>query len=366
MTTPPYRADHVGSFLRSPELLKARAGRADGRLPHEELRKIEDQAVLDVIALQRQVGLDVYTDGELRRGGWMTDVIDAVEGFVPEKVQIRWRGDGERVEGSLANVVGARLRQVRRLTGHETDFLRAHAPGPIKMTVPSPSVFMLLSFKPGLTDTIYATRSDLLQELARIIRGELRALAEEGVPYIQLDAPQYGNYVDPALREGLKTRGVDPDRALDEAIVVDNACLEGVKRPGVTVALHICRGNNQSRWFAEGGYDPIAEKLFGRLKADRFLLEYDTERSGGFEPLRFVPKEAAVVLGLITTKDARLESEDDLLRRIEQAARYVPAERLALSPQCGFASAAAGNRLSRDDQKRKLELVVRVARKVWR
>ena len=365
MTTAYYRADHVGSFLRPPALLQARAARAEGRLAPDALRTLEDQAVLDVLALQRQVGIDVYTDGELRRAGWMTDVIDAVEGFVPEKVQIRWRGDGERVEGSLANVVGAKLRQVRRLTAHETAFLRAHAAGPIKMTVPSPSVFMLISFKPGVTDRVYATRSELLQDLAAIIRGELLALADEGVPYIQLDAPQYGNYVDPALREGLKTRGVDPDRALDDAIVVDNACLAGVKRAGVTVALHVCRGNNQSRWFAEGGYDPIAEKLFGGLTADRFLLEYDTERSGGFEPLRFVPKETTVVLGLVTTKDARLESEEELLRQIEQAARYVPLERLALSPQCGFASAAAGNRLGADDQKRKLELVVRVARRVW-
>lgn len=363
--TAPYRADHVGSFLRPPALLQARAARAEGRLAPEELSALEDRAILDVLALQRQVGVDVYTDGELRRAGWMTDVIDAVEGFVPDKVEIRWRGEGGGLEGSLASVVGARLRQVRRLTGHETAFLKANAPGPMKMTVPSPSVFMMISFKPGVTDKVYATRSDLLRELTTIINGELRALAEEGVPYIQLDAPQYGNYVDPALREGLRARGVDPDRALDEAITVDNASLEGVKRAGVTVALHVCRGNYASRWFAEGGYDPIAEKLFGGLRADRFLLEYDSDRAGGFEPLRFVPRETTVVLGLVTSKDARLESEDELLRRIEQAARYVPVERLALSPQCGFASAAAGNRLGPDDQQRKLELVVRIARRVW-
>jgi 5-methyltetrahydropteroyltriglutamate--homocysteine methyltransferase len=360
-----YRADQVGSLLRPADLLQARAAYAEGRLGLEELRKIEDRAILDALELQRRVGLDVFSDGEFRRGGWMTDVAEAVEGFVPERVGIRWRGPGGGVEGSLAHVVGARLRQVRRLTAHESAFLKARAPGPVKMTMPSPSVFMLLSFKPGLTDRFYATRADLLRDLARIVRDELRALADEGVPYLQLDAPQYGNYIDPGLREGLRQAGVDPDRALDEAIAADNGCVAGVKREGVTVALHICRGNNTSRWFAEGGYDPIAEKLFGGLEVDRFLLEYDSERAGGFEPLRYVPKGKTVVLGLITTKEARLESEDELLRRIEQASRYVPLENLALSPQCGFASAAAGNRLTADDQRRKLELAVETARKVW-
>lgn len=351
--------------MRPADLLQARAAYAEGRLGLEELRKIEDRAILDALELQRRVGLDVFSDGEFRRGGWMTDVAEAVEGFVPERVGIRWRGPGGGVEGSLAHVVGARLRQVRRLTAHESAFLKARAPGPVKMTMPSPSVFMLLSFKPRLTDRFYAARADLLRDLARIVRDELRALAGEGVPYLQLDAPQYGNYIDPGLREGLRQAGVDPDRALDEAIAADNGCVAGVKREGVTVALHICRGNNTSRWFAEGGYDPIAEKLFGGLEVDRFLLEYDSERAGGFEPLRYVPKGKTVVLGLITTKEARLESEDELLRRIEQASRYVPLENLALSPQCGFASAAAGNRLTADEQRRKLELAVETARKVW-
>jgi 5-methyltetrahydropteroyltriglutamate--homocysteine methyltransferase len=361
-----YRADQVGSLLRPPELLRARAARAVGRLGSEELHTIEDRAISDALELQRQVGLDVFTDGEFRRGGWMTDVADAVEGFVPEKVQIRWRGPGGGTEGSLANVVGARLRQLHRLTAHESAFLKAQAPGPVKMTVPSPSVFTPLSFKPGLTDQFYATRADLLGDLAAIIRKELLALADEGVPYIQLDAPQYGNYIDPELREGLRQARVDPDRAFDEAIAADNACLAGVKREGVTLALHICRGNHTSRWFAEGGYDPVAEKLFGSLQVDRFLLEYDSERAGGFEPLRFVPKGKTVVLGLVTTKEARIESQEELLRRIEQASRYLPLENLALSPQCGFASAAAGNRLSPDDQRRKLELVAALARQVWR
>ncbi len=360
-----YRADQVGSLLRPPELLEARAAHAEGRLGASDLRVAEDRAILEALDLQRRIGLDVFTDGEFRRGGWLTDVADAVEGFVPERVQIRWRGPGAGAQGSLAHVVGARLRQTRRLTVHEAAFLKAHAAGPVKMTIPSPSVFLLLSFKPGLTDRFYATRGELLRDLVRIIHQEVRALVEEGVPYVQLDAPQYGNYVDPALREGLRGAGVDPDRALDEAIAADNACLEGVGGEGVTLAMHICRGNHTSRWFAEGGYDPIAEKLFGSLRVDRFLLEYDGARAGGFEPLRFVPRGKTVVLGLITTKEARLESPDDLRRRIEQASRYVPLEHLAVSPQCGFASAAAGNLLSLDDQRRKLELVVEIARKMW-
>jgi len=357
--TATYRADHVGSFLRPPALLQARAARAEGRLAPEALSALEDRAILDVLALQRQVGVDVYTDGELRRAGWMTDVIDAVEGFVPDKIEIRWRGEGGGPEGSLANVVGARLRQVRRLTGHETVFLKANAPGPIKMTVPSPSVFMMISFKPGVTDKVYATRSDLLQALTTIINGELRALAEEGVPYIQLDAPQYGNYVDPALREGLRARGVDPDRALDEAITVDNASLEGVKRAGVTVALHVCRGNYASRWFAEGGYDPIAEKLFGGLRADRFLLEYDSARAGGFEPLRFVPKGKVVMLGLVCNNTPDVESADYLRSRLNEASKYLPLEQAAIGPRCGLGS------LDEEIMWSKLRVIRQVAEETW-
>ena len=295
----------------------------------------------------------------------MSNMAEAVEGFVPERVPIRWRGPGGGVEGSLAHVAGAKLRPTRRLTAHETAFLKANARGPIKMTLPSPSVFMLTSHKPGVTDKVYPTRSDLLRDLVPIVRDELKALLEEGVPYLQLDAPQYTYYVDEQVRAGMRQAGVDPDQALDEAIAADNACLNGIGGAGVTLAMHICRGNNTSRWITEGGYDPIAEKLFPSLRVDRFLLEYDTERAGGFEPLRFVPKGKGVVLGLITTKEGRLESQDELLRRIEEASRFVPVERLAISPQCGFASAAAGNRLSMDDQRRKLELLVKTARKVW-
>jgi 5-methyltetrahydropteroyltriglutamate--homocysteine methyltransferase len=236
------------------------------------------------------------------------------------------------------------------------------------MTLPSPSQFPAISFQPGITDRLYPTRSALLWALVPIIKGEIAALIEDGVSYIQVDAPRYSYYVDARWRQHLRDLGEDPDASLDEAIAADNACLEGARRQGLTVAMHICRGNNESKWYAEGGYEPLAEKLFASLAVDRFLLEYDTARAGTFEPLRFIPRDTRdtmVVLGLVSSKDPRLESPDELRRRIDEAARYVPLENLALSPQCGFASTVAGNLLTEAEQWRKLELVVETARQVW-
>jgi 5-methyltetrahydropteroyltriglutamate--homocysteine methyltransferase len=226
-------------------------------------------------------------------------------------------------------------------------------------------VFLHIGYKPGLTDRFYPTRDDLLQALVEIIRGEIAALIDEGVPYIQLDAPQYAPYMDAGLRQQMEAQGVNPREALRQAVAADRACLEGLPREKVTLAMHVCRGNSRSRWIGEGGYDAIAEELFATLPVDRLLLEYDSERAGTFEPLRFVPADRTVVLGLVTTKESELESEETLRRRIEEAARYVPLERLALSPQCGFASTASGNLISTHDERRKLELVVETARKVW-
>jgi 5-methyltetrahydropteroyltriglutamate--homocysteine methyltransferase len=360
-----YRADQVGSLLRPPELLQARSAYAEKRMGLEELRKLEDRSILGALELQRQVGLDVFTDGEYRRGSWLTDMAAAVEGFIPDRVMLEWRGPGGGPEATTANVVGARLRQTRRLAADQAAFLKAHAPGPFKMTVPTPSSFYLVSYKPGITDRVYASRTEMLQDLTAIIRGEIMALADEGVPYIQLDAPYYTSYLDQVVRERVRQSGIDPDRAFDESLAADRACLEGMRRERVTLAMHICRGNSRSRWFTEGGYDPIASKLFGTLPVDTFLLEYDTERAGGFEPLRHVPKGNTVVLGLVSTKVPTPEPQDDLMRRIEEASRYVSLENLALSPQCGFASVAAGNLLSLDEQRRKLELVVATARRIW-
>jgi len=351
-------------------LLEASAAYDEGRIGLGELRSIEDEAILEALELQRQVGLDVFTDGEFRRVDFRSDFAEAVEGLIAVRGKLPWRGPQEgAVEPAMAWVPVGKLRQRRRLTAHETAFMREHSPGPFKITIPAPSLLAFGSYKRGVTDQFYPTPSALLQEISGIIRSEIKAVVDEGVAYVQMDAPNYTFYVDERLRQWLQRRGEDPDRELEEAIVADNAALEGAKESAkgeaVTRAIHLCRGNNRSHWLSEAGYDPLAEKLFSSLQVDRFLLEYDTERSGGFEPLRFVPRGKMVVLGLVTTKEGRLESQDLLLRRIEEASRYVPIENLAISPQCGFATVAAGNLISWDDQRRKLELVVDTARKVW-
>jgi methionine synthase II (cobalamin-independent) len=378
MTT--YRADHVGSFLRPPELLEARVAHAEGRFGEAELREHEDRAIMTILEIQRQVGVDVYSDGEYRRGMWITGLPAAVEGFGPGvMLNIRnWRGrplpyvpgqTGTRHAAAAgqnpAAVIIGKLTPKRRITGVESAFLGRHAQGPFKITIPSPAWY-LRGYIQGTSDRVYPTPADALRDLTAIVRQEVTALVNEGVPYVQIDSIRYVfDYTDEERRREWADLGVDPDRAVDENIAADNAVIEGVAQDGVTFGLHMCRGNNRSRWFAEGGYDRIAEKAFAELGYDRFLLEYDSERAGSFAPLRFVPRGKTVVLGLISTKVPRLESQDDLLRRIDEAARYVPVEHLALSPQCGFASVAAGNEISWEDQVRKLELLVDTARKVW-
>jgi 5-methyltetrahydropteroyltriglutamate--homocysteine methyltransferase len=381
-TATTYRADHVGSLLRPPEVLQAHADYAAQRISQDERRAIEDRAILTALDLQKQVGLDIFTDGEYRRGNWAGDFVAAVEGYVQGEPPIRF--NWQLVEGAAPEeqqtvaeslrtmpqqagmIIGQRLRQRQRLTEHEVGFLNEHAPGPFKITMPASSYIVARGWKPGTTDKVYPTRWDLVQDVAHIVNAEIRALAGEQVPYIQLDNPHLPDYIPEDRREQWRALGVDPDTALDEDVRGDNLSLEGLDRSRVVVATHICRGNGaHSSWHTQGGYENIAEKVFNGLNVDRFLLEYDSDRAGGFEPLRFMPRDKQVVLGLITTKLGRLETEDLLMRRIEEASRYVPVENLALSPQCGFASMAMGNLLSWDDQRRKLELVVTVARKVW-
>ena len=360
-----FRAEHVGSLLRPPELLQARAAHAAGTLSPEKLRAAEDRAILQVLEKQSQLGLDAVTDGELRRGSWLTDMADAVDGFVSDRVALEWKGPGGGVEASTAHAAGAKLRKLRKMTGHEVPFLQKNAHGVFKVTLPAPSNFMLASYKAGITDPFYPTHADLLRDLVEIVLDEVKWLVSEGVQYIQFDAPYYSHYLDPLQQARMRQAGIDPDQELENAIAGDNAAMRDVPRESVTVALHVCRGNSRSRWYTEGGYDSIAEKLFDLLQVDRFLLEYDTARSGGFEPLRLVPRGKSVVLGLITTKEPKLETQSELRRRIDEAARFVALENLALSPQCGFASTAPGNLLSADEQWKKLELVVDTARKVW-
>jgi 5-methyltetrahydropteroyltriglutamate--homocysteine methyltransferase len=359
-----FRADHVGSLLRPTRLLEARrSGDA------ETLRHIEDEVILQVLAKQKDLGFEAATDGELRRRNFMSDFTDAVEGFdLGDAMGRNWNA-GQTTSAPVSSVTGivtSRLRQRQPLTGHELRFLKAHSPLPIKMTLPSATQFPAISFKRGVTDQVYKDHSALLWDIVEIMKRELKKLTSDGVKYIQIDAPRYSYYVDAKWREWIKAElKLDPDAALDEAVRADNACLAAARNGDVTLGIHLCRGNNRSHWYAEGGYDAIAEKLFGTLNVDRFLLEYDDERSGTFEPLRFVPKGKTVVLGLISTKTPRMEDPDTLARRIDEASWFVAIEDLALSPQCGFASTAEGNLLTEEDQWAKLSLVTDTVRRVW-
>jgi 5-methyltetrahydropteroyltriglutamate--homocysteine methyltransferase len=381
MTPRNYRADHVGSLLRPPELLQAREDFGKQRISQKQLKEIEDRSVQAALALQRSVGIDVLTDGEYRRHDWVGDFTSSVDGYVTAQVPIRfeWKlpepvaaSGASTMQQALAEmpqqsgrVIGERLKLRHRLTEHEVPYMKANAGGVFKVTMPATSYVVARGWKPGVTDKVYASRWDLAEDVARIMGAEVQALATEGVPYIQIDNAHYPDYIPEHRRQAWRDIGIDPDKAIDEDIRADNLAVAGLDRSRVTLANHICRGNGRSAWHTEGGYDNIAEKVFGGLDVDRFLLEYDSDRAGGFEPLRFVPRGKQVVLGLVTTKLGSLEKQDDLLRRIEEASRYVPTENLALSPQCGFASVEQGNLLSWDDQQRKLELVVDTARKVW-
>ena len=365
---PAYRADHVGSFLRPAELLKARHAEA----PLSELQAREDRHILRVLQKQRDLGFGIFTDGEFRRSNFMSDFTDAVEGFdFGDSVQRSWKDEGARstsktAVSSINGIVTSKLKQRQPLTGREVGFLREHAPGPIKITLPSATQFPAISFKYGITDAVYRDPYALLDAITAIMVQDIQSLAGSGISYLQIDAPRYSYYLDPKWTAWMeKELQVDPAQMLTASLNADNACFAAARDSGITLAIHLCRGNNRSHWYAEGGYDAIAERLFHELAVDRFLLEYDDERSGSFAPLRFVPQGKIVVLGLISTKRAELEAKPDLLRRINEAAKVLPLEQLALSPQCGFASTMEGNLLTEEDQWAKLRLVADVAREVW-
>ena len=377
-----YRADQVGSFLRPPELLAARESFVAGKITEDDLREVQDNAILKVIDLQKQSGIDVLSDGEYRRGGWASDFGEAVEGYVvgAPAVAMSFQGGADVTPvagasstnptgapgGGGGRIIGEKLKQIRRLTGGESPFIREHAHGAYKVTMPAASYVVSRGYKPGVTDQVYDSRADVLHDAAKIIKDEVVALIDEGVPYVQIDNPHYPDYLPNDRRDQWKALGVDQDQALKDDIEADNACLRGFDRSNVTLAMHLCRGNGAGgSWHTSGGYDRIAEQLFNQLEVDAFLLEYDSDRAGTFEPLRFMPKGKTVVLGLVTTKAGELEPQDLLLRRIEEASKFVDVDDLTLSPQCGFSSTLQGNPLTWDDQSRKLELVVETARKVW-
>jgi 5-methyltetrahydropteroyltriglutamate--homocysteine methyltransferase len=356
----------VGSLLRPPELLVARRRHAAGELGDADFKRIEDRAVADAIRLQEEVGLGVVSDGELRRRGWMTHFVESVDGFeAGAGPRLPWRGvEGElppEMRDGTRPVVVAPLRQRHSACAEEWTFLRARTERPAKVTLVSAETAAAL-YEPERSRGAYPTRDAYFADVVDLLRREVAEVIRLGCTYVQLDAPQYGALLDPGTREVFRARGADPDALIDAGIEMDNAIIAGFS--GVTFGLHVCRGNNQSRYYAEGDYAPLA-RLFERSAFDRLLLEYDDARSGGFEPLVAVPEDRTVVLGLVTTKHGGLEDEDELKRRVEEASAYIPLERLALSPQCGFASMMEGNAISPDDQRRKLELVVSVARSVW-
>jgi 5-methyltetrahydropteroyltriglutamate--homocysteine methyltransferase len=363
-----YRADQVGSFLRPAELKEARA--ADPPNP-ARLREVEDRCILQILAKQKALGFEIFTDGEFRRSNFMGDFTDAVEGFdFGDGVARSWNTaapSGPTLgKGRVAGVVIEKLRAVRPLTGHELPFLKQHSPGAIKMTLPSATQFPAISWKRGRSAQAYPTYSAMLWDIVEIMKTEMARLAAEGVKYIQIDAPRYSYFMDPKWREWVRTEmRLEPEAWFEESIRADNACFEAARRPGVTLAIHLCRGNSQSHWYAEGGYDAVAEKLFGSLKVDRFLLEYDDARSGTFEPLRFIPRGKIAVLGLISSKRPELEKGAEIVARVKDASRFLPLENLTLSPQCGFASVMQGNLISEEQQWAKMKLVADTAREIW-
>ena len=355
-----YRAEVIGSLLRPPEVKQAMQDAAEGRLGRDALERVQDRAILDAVALQEACGLDVVTDGEFRRAIFWDPIIAALAGLDSQATSpVGFGGNKDAVQ--LPAVTG-KVRVRDSLLQREMRYLLAHTDTPAKATLPAMAQASAL-WLPGVSEAAYPTRAAYVADLVEVMRGEIEALVEMGVRYVQLDSPRYTYVCSDDGRDRLRALGIDPEPWLDEMIRFDNRLIEGFD--GVTFGLHLCRGNNRSMWSVEGAYDPIAEKLFRDLNVDRLLLEYDTPRSGTFAPLRLVPDDKVVVLGLISSKEARVETRDEILPRIEEAATFMPIEGLALSPQCGFASTLPGNLLGEEEQRQKLELVATVAREVW-
>jgi 5-methyltetrahydropteroyltriglutamate--homocysteine methyltransferase len=357
-----YRSDVVGSLLRPPYLKEARELHAAGKLADAPFKLVEDRAVDECIDLQIRSGIEAITDGEVRRYAFYGHLIDAVEGY--DKYggwAIPFRNEKGEELVLPRPVVVSKLRRKRPLCAEEFTYVRARTKHPAKTTMISAQQAAAY-YDSKKSSGAYATVDAYLADLVDILRDEVAELIRLGCTYIQIDSPQYTALLDPELREGYRKRGNDPDRLLDLSIEMDNAVIG--EHPGITFGLHLCRGNNQSKFYAAGDYGPIT-KVFRNTKFQRFLLEYDDERSGGFEPLRQVPHDRTVVLGLVSSKKPDLESKDELKMRIESASEYVPLERLALSPQCGFASTMEGNLVTPADQEAKLRLVSDIAGEVW-
>jgi 5-methyltetrahydropteroyltriglutamate--homocysteine methyltransferase len=365
---PFFRADHVGSLLRPPEVLAGRAAAARGEIDAARLRAIEDAAIRDVVAGQERVGLEVVTDGEFRRENWYADFIGRLSG-----VEIREARQNPNFASDPANdvhyvpknvVTVGPLRRPEPILVADFAFLAGVTTATPKITIPSPSRLHFHGGRGVVPTGAYPDIEAFFADVVRAYRAEIADLEAAGCRYIQIDDPLFSYFISERLRAEIVANGERPDERLARYVRLINDCI-AERRDGTAIGIHVCRGNARSAWIAEGGYERVAEQLFGSLRNDHFLLEYDDDRSGDFAPLRFMPKDKRVVLGLVTSKHGRLEERATLLRRIEEATRYVPLENLALSPQCGFASVVEGNIVTPADQWAKLQLVVDTAREVW-
>jgi 5-methyltetrahydropteroyltriglutamate--homocysteine methyltransferase len=358
------RAEVIGSMLRPAYLLEAQDKHADGRLSDAAFKEIEDRAVDECVATQEQAGVDVLTDGEMRRNVFASQLVQATEGF--ESVEgntADWFNLDGKMETSPVTVALVRpIDRRRHLSTEELAYLRGRTSRPVKVTIPSPTMYAYY-WLPGVSDQAYRSPRAYLEDVARLLRDEVDELARLGATYIQVDAPEFGMMLDPHQQRWFAEKGFPAEQTVRTGVELINEMIRG--HPNVTFGLHICRGNDASRYMAKGSYAAWATEIFGRIEVGRLLLEYDDERSGDFAPLEKVPDDKVVVLGLVTTKWPREETEKELMARIEQASRYIPLDRLALSTQCGFASVARGNAITPETQRAKLGLVSRVARRVW-
>ena len=363
-TTPPFRADHVGSLLRPKIINDAFKNYKAGSITQDEVTAIEDKAIKDVIKLQTDVGLQVVTDGEFRRASYWSTFVERVNGLEISDSRFTFHdGDGHE-QKFTAPVVTSKVSRSGSIAGDEFDFLKANATNTPKITIVSPPTMHMFRLNKTIQSDVYLTTQDYFQDLALVYREEIKALADAGCTYIQLDDVPIPMLSDPQVQERVRSEGLDPSQLMNDYIKLFNDCLAG--RPdGVTIAVHMCRGNYKGKFLSEGGYETFADKFFNELNVDGFFLEYDTPRSGDFAPLKYVPKSKVVVLGLVSSKTPQMESSDNLKARIAEAAKFIDLDQLALSPQCGFASTVAGNPITIDHQRAKLSLIVEVAEAVW-
>ena len=363
---PPFRADHVGSLLRPKALLEARGKKFRGEITGAELRQAEDAAIRDAVALQEKVGMQAVTDGEYRRTFFHVDFLEQLQGVgVKGGMPVKFHSHTEEIEFSPPKLeVEGKVRHTNSIQGDDFDFLKSVTKNTPKVTIPSPTMLHFRGGRHGVDKESYPRMDDFFADLAQAYREEVNSLAERGCRYLQLDDTNLAYLCDPDMRERTRQIGEDPDTL--PALYADLINQSISNRPDdMAVCIHLCRGNFQSAWVAEGGYEQVAEVLFNQVKVDGFFLEYDDERSGDFQPLRFVPKGKKVVLGLVSSKLAPLETHDEIRRRIDEAARFMDTADMALSPQCGFSSTVEGNKVTEADEIAKLELVVEVAREVW-